>query len=155
MPLLLLTSLLPPLSLTASLPRSPSPCQHFLLTRGVADLKVRLRRLFFDLLVCSFLSFTCSNSGLKKKNQVLGSTRPQLKLYGLFLFFKKKKKPNTTVMQLQVHSGWRGGVWGWRCSHCHTHHTPSLSSPLSLLCYKVVYSSTEPVVAFQLTGGTF
>lgn len=154
MPLLLLTSLLPPLSLTASLPRSPSPCQHFLLTRGVADLKVRLRRLFFDLLVCSFLSFTCSNSGLKKKSGFGLNEAATETLWPFFVLQKKKTtqhNSDATPGSLRV----AGGVWGWRCSHCHTHHTPSLSSPLSLLCYKVVYSSTEPVVAFQLTGGTF
>lgn len=111
MPLLLLTSLLPPLSLTASLPRSPSPCQHFLLTRGVADLKVRLRRLFFDLLVCSFLSFTCSNSGLKKKSGFGLNEAATETLWPFFVLQKKKKtqhNSDATPGSLRVAGGCLG-----------------------------------------------
>lgn len=139
MPLLLLTSLLPPLSLTASLPRSPSPCQHFLLTRGVADLKVRLRRLFFDLLVCSFLSFTCSNSGLKKKSG-FGLNEAATETLWPFFVLQKKKKPNTTVMQLQVHSGWQG-VSGAEGALTVTHTTPLPFPPHCPYCATKLFTA--------------
>lgn len=121
MPLLLLTSLLPPLSLTASLPRSPSPCQHFLLTRGVADLKVRLRRLFFDLLVCSFLSFTCSNSGLKKKSG-FGLNEAATETLWPFFVLQKKKNPTQQWCNSRFTQG-GGGCLGLKVlSLSHTPH---------------------------------
>lgn len=122
MPLLLLTSLLPPLSLTASLPRSPSPCQHFLLTRGVADLKVRLRRLFFDLLVCSFLSFTCSNSGLKKKIRFWAQRGRNWNFMAFFCSSKKKKNPTQQWCNSRFTQG-GGGCLGLKVlSLSHTPH---------------------------------